>query len=73
MNHNNKNTESEGFTMTINEFADLSAAEFKMRMGFKKPNRFDSLVNKDSFETINPNAPESLDWRDQNAVNPIKN
>lgn len=36
MNHNMMNSEEEGYFMVVNEFADLSAQEFKMKMGFKK-------------------------------------
>ena len=34
MNHNMMNTEDEGWFMRMNEFGDLTADEFKMRMGF---------------------------------------
>lgn len=39
MNHNMMNSDSEGYYMVINEFADLTGEEFKMKMGYKRINK----------------------------------
>ena len=35
MHHNMMNSREEGYYMAINQFADMTAEEFKMRLGYK--------------------------------------
>lgn len=62
------------FTMGLNEYADLSLAEFKAKnFGYKKVNRsyFRGLNTVDFDE--NAVLPASVDWRAKGVVTPVKN
>jgi C1A family cysteine protease len=49
----------------------MTEEEFKMKLGFKKMARKN---NEESvFADVELNAPESIDWRTENAVTPVKN
>ena len=58
--------------MAVNEFADLTREEFGKRMGFKKLNKKPIEISETLTEVSN-DAPKVLDWRDHNAVTPVKN
>eukprot|EP01017_Pseudomicrothorax_dubius_P026176 TRINITY_DN28_c0_g2_i2.p1 TRINITY_DN28_c0_g2~~TRINITY_DN28_c0_g2_i2.p1 ORF type:complete len:368 (+),score=90.71 TRINITY_DN28_c0_g2_i2:127-1230(+) len=60
--------EGRPYTLAINKFADLTQEEFASRyLGYKAPTR------ERNFVTLNTtNIPDSIDWRQKNAVNPVK-
>jgi len=67
--HNHRNA---GFSMGLNEFADMSHAEFKAaKLGYKyvdmKQLRSNNEVTLDASA-----APASVDWRTKNIVTPVK-
>jgi hypothetical protein len=69
MNHNMVNAVGEGFTMGVTAFADMTLEEFKMRNGYKA-----SLKKSSNPKYIAVNdVPDSVDWREKNAVTPVKN
>ena len=57
------NSEEEGYYLAVNEFADLTAREFKMRLGYKRAARDQPVAYSESFEERNDN-PKTVDWRD---------
>jgi C1A family cysteine protease len=61
------------YTLAINQFADLTQEEFKEKMirGFKPSNLF-GLKTCSKFSKTNKQAPNAYDWRDFNAVTPVK-
>ena len=66
------NEESETATFAVNEFADLTADEFKlMYLGYNA----DAKVNHnvEVISTSYTDAPEAWDWTEKGAVTPIKN
>ena len=73
MNHNMMNTEEEGYYMVVNHFADLTQAEFKKMMGYKRRNRTNAIAPSDTLTELVGAIPDSLDWRNENAVTPVKN
>ena len=57
------------FTVGINKFADWTPTEVKRLMGYRKSD------NKKEYIQANQNEvsiPTSVDWRDEGAVNPIR-
>jgi len=56
--------------MVINKFSDMSAAEFKQMMGYK-PKRNMTQQRVKILNTVG--APDSVDWRQNNAVTDVKN
>jgi len=64
---NSKNGNS--FTLGINRFADWTPAEYKRLLGYK-PTR--GLKNYKMHGVEGVTLPESIDWRQKGAVNPIK-
>jgi C1A family cysteine protease len=64
---NSKNGNS--FTVGINRFADWTPAEYKRLLGYK-PTR--GLKNYKMHGVEGVTLPESIDWRQKGAVNPIK-
>jgi hypothetical protein len=70
--HNAKN---ESWTMGMNEFGDMTWAEFKsIYVGGTKPVPREYIRSKNYPEEITGRTiPASLDWRTQNAVTPVKN
>ena len=55
----------------INHLADLSPEEFKQLRGYQKND--EELLEVDFAEIPDIELPESFDWRDHNAVTPVKN
>jgi len=56
----------------LNQFSDLTNSEFAAL--YTSPISFDSeKIQENVVELDEENVPEAWDWRDHNAVNPIKN
>ncbi|CAL1356571.1 unnamed protein product [Linum trigynum] len=72
INHSNK-VGSKTYKLAINQYADLTNKEFRAaKTGFRKPA---NLVNSGSSSFRYGNAssvPDTMDWRTNGAVNPIK-
>jgi len=69
--HNADSTQT--FKMGINEFSDLTAAEFKAtKLGYiHRDNSY--YRSKNEVDLSGVDAPASVDWRNSNAVTPVKN
>lgn len=59
------------YTLGITSLADLSEYEYKMLLGYKKNNSSTKRVN--TFAILESTGADSVDWREKNAVTPIKN
>merc|ERR1711988_1147102 len=70
VDHNKNHAERLGYTVGINEFADMTNAEFKRTMtGY-------NAMMKPTLETVvldETTAPASVYWTTKNAVTPVKN
>merc|ERR1719183_1216080 len=70
MDHNKNHADRLGYTVGVNEFADMTNNEFKRTMtGY-------NALQKPKFETTlldETTAPDSIDWTTKNAVTPVKN
>lgn len=67
--HNAEQAATQGWTMGINEFTDLSPEEFSNMLGFR-------AEDKPKGELVHLNetgVPDTVDWTTKGAVNPIKN
>lgn len=62
--HNANNAVAHGYTKGINQFTDLSVAEFKQRLG----GRFDDSANKTYLQISNEPVANDFDWRNAGAV-----
>merc|ERR1711959_173218 len=73
INHHNKNLADKlGYTVGINEFADLTNAEFvRMYNGYNARAMPKKELNVEMFDTSN--LADSVDWTTKNAVTPVKN
>ena len=75
--HNSNNVEgyeNSNFTMGVNAFTDLTGEEFKEKMigrGFSKMVGKTSICDK--YSSSATSYPKSIDWRDYDAVTPVKN
>jgi C1A family cysteine protease len=63
-------SQSEGYILGINEFADLTQEEFKMRLGYKA--NLKTTESKTHIFATNDLA-DAVDWRTKNAVTAVKN
>merc|ERR1711959_35938 len=71
VDHNKNHAERLGYTVGINEFADMTNAEFKRQM-----TGLNALQKKsqDNVAILDETAaPASVDWTTKNAVTPVKN
>ncbi len=62
--------------LSLNEFSDMTPFEFHTTMkGFRRDLGFESNKSKScqSFNYQDEEIPEQKDWRDENAVTPVKN
>merc|ERR1719399_2695663 len=73
INHHNKNLAVKlGYTVGLNEFADMTNAEFVRKMnGFNARAMPKKDLNVELFDTSN--LADSVDWTTKNAVTPVKN
>jgi len=68
------NAKQTGVTLGLNAFADLSHEEFKSsRLGYSYNPAARQLKSTGAFRYANVAAPDAIDWREKNAVTPIKN
>jgi cathepsin L len=68
---NGFNAQNKSFTVGMNQFGDLTNAEYqRMYLGLKAPNQRVISVRP---PTRKPDAPATWDWSKQGAVTPIKN
>jgi len=69
----NQNSTSD-LRLAINQFADMSAAEFKQAYlsGLNSAPAVPLLPQQDEVQTLSHGAPESVDWRAKGAVTPVK-
>merc|ERR1712166_992223 len=67
--HNAQEAPTQGWTMGINEYSDMSSDEFSAMQGFRAGDK-----PQGEFVTLNETGlPSSVDWTTKGAVNPIKN
>lgn len=70
---NHHNAQKLGWTMAVNEFADLTQDEFKATYYGYKPRSNDYLRSQNAPEASTAEFAGSLDWRQKGAVTPVKN
>ena len=68
--HNAKNA---GWTMSMNEYGDMTQDEFKAKYMGYKPKQNAYLRSLNEPDNSNVEVAESLDWRTKGAVTPVKN
>jgi len=67
---NAHNNGSSSWKMGVNQFADLSPAEFKAFLGLKP--RDNSYLRSQNLATLAPAASNDIDWVTKGAVTPVK-
>merc|ERR1719486_1811368 len=68
--HNENKAEELGYTVGINQFADMTNAEFRRTMtGLNAPQEKD----QSNVEILPEATADSVDWTTKNAVTPVKN
>eukprot|EP01010_Urceolus_cornutus_P004965 NODE_831_length_1300_cov_284.623501_g630_i0.p1 GENE.NODE_831_length_1300_cov_284.623501_g630_i0~~NODE_831_length_1300_cov_284.623501_g630_i0.p1 ORF type:complete len:370 (+),score=90.83 NODE_831_length_1300_cov_284.623501_g630_i0:54-1112(+) len=65
--HNAKNL---SWTESVNQFTDLTDAEFKAQLGYK-PNFASRTIS--TFKATQVQLPDDVDWRESSSVTPVKN
>merc|ERR1712195_398922 len=69
--HNKNHADSLGYTVGVNQFADMTKTEYKRTMlGYNALRKPTNLVTEKLDETA---APASVDWTTKGAVTPVKN
>merc|ERR1712166_73548 len=69
--HNKNHADTLGYTVGINQFADMTKTEYKRTMlGYNALRKPTNLVTEELDETA---APASVDWTTKGAVTPVKN
>lgn len=67
------NPSKEGYTLDINQFADLTLEEFERMQGFKpQETEEQATIIPEGGRHLQSN-PDSLDWRTKGALNPVRN
>lgn len=68
------NQEYDGVTFELNQFFDYTIEEFEGQYKGFKPTDFLGRTTKcGSYDSVDSSVPESWDWREHNAVTPVKN
>jgi KDEL-tailed cysteine endopeptidase len=67
LNHNSANS-GETYLLEVNKFADMTNAEYKKLLGYKRQARTEELT----ATTVGATRPASIDWRTAGAVNAVK-
>ena len=65
-----ENSKNQGFTLGVTPFADITEDEFASFRGFRNGGPFSTGCSK--FQSSSSSVPSSYDWRDHNAVTPVK-
>lgn len=71
-----RNHKGDGYSLAINEFADMTHDEFKAaKLGYKPSEHVVKKIfgAKYTEVTVDPAAPASIDWVAKGAVTPVKN
>lgn len=66
-----ENAKDHTFKLGVTPFADLNEEEFMRFNGIRGERPRSTVCSK--FKSTNVNVPDSYDWRDHNAVTPVKN
>jgi C1A family cysteine protease len=61
------------WTMAINQFSDLTPAEFKEKHLSGLPARAAADQTEETIYVADPSQPNDIDWRSKGAVTPVKN
>ncbi|XP_050499586.1 cathepsin L-like proteinase isoform X3 [Diabrotica virgifera virgifera] len=60
-----------GYTMAINQFADITPEEFKAKLGMQAKN-IPNIKKTPHVQDVNAEVPDSIDWRQKGAVLGVK-
>ncbi|CAG9828866.1 unnamed protein product [Diabrotica balteata] len=60
-----------GYTMGINQFADMTPEEFKAKLGMQAKN-IPNIKKTRHIQDVNSEVPDSIDWRQKGAVLGVK-
>ncbi|MBW3941429.1 C1 family peptidase, partial [Neisseria meningitidis] len=73
--HNERYQNGEvSFTVALNHLADLTTEEFARKLnGYKQKSTLRSSSNRTTFTATGAEVADSVDWRDENVVTPVKN
>ena len=70
INHNLDH--SQNYTMGVNQFTDLTPQEFKAMIAGGFSNKLFGSTSCSKVSDVGSNLPEVVDWRNHNAVTPVK-